>query len=337
MKVSIIGTGLQCKRRAPVLLNSPETTIAWIAARTLEQAEKATQTFAGMPTADWRQAVEDPSVDAVIVTTPPDLHAEIAIAAMLAGKHVLCEKPLARTLAEAEAMVKIARETQRILKCGFSYRFYPAIRAAHQMVQSGKLGRPLFGRCRYGICGRPGYEKEWRADPNRTSGGHFFEAGGHAIDLFRWFLGEIVDVSAMTSLHYFKEQPLDDGGMALFRCENGATASLHTTLVEWKNLFSFEIFGEEGYVQINGLGGSYGEQSLTYGRRDFHAPFQDTVTHFRGADPTWKLEWENFVEAIQSGKEPSGSGADGLAAMRVALAAYDSERQRVVGKIGSGL
>lgn len=333
MKVGIIGAGLQCKRRAPVIQNAERTVLSWIAASTLEKAEQATRAFGGTPTDNWRQVIEDPSVAAIVVTTPPDLHAEICIAAMRAGKHVLCEKPLARTLVEAEAMVKTSLDTQKILKCGFSYRFYPAIGNAHHLVQSGAFGRPLFGRCRYGICGRPGYEREWRADPSRTSGGHFFEAGGHAIDLFRWFLGEIEDVSAMTSLQYFHEQPMDDGGMAIFRCRGGATASLHTSLVEWKNLFSFEIFCADGYVQVEGLGGSYGEQRLIQGRRDFHAPFQDTVTHFRGGDLSWKLEWENFTTAIETGQEPCGSGADGLAAMKVALAAYSSEQQRIVAKL----
>lgn len=333
MKVSIIGAGLQCGRRAPVLNERKDSQIVWIAAETLAQAEKATASFGGKATDDWRKAVEDPTVEAVIVATPPDLHAEISIAAMKSGKHVLCEKPLTRNVDEAEEMVKVARETKKVLKCGFNHRFHPGIWEAHRMFKRGDMGRPLFGRCRYGICGRPGYEKEWRADPARAAGGQFLEQGIHAIDLFRWFLGEITEVSAMTSRHYFTTQPMDDGGMAIFRCVNGATASLHSTLVQWQNLFSFEIFGEDGYALVEGLGSSYGNESLITGRRDFNAPFQDHVTYFRGGDKSWKLEWEDFLRAITTGEEPVGNGEDGLASMKIALAAYEAERQGVIAKV----
>ena len=131
----------------------------------------------------------------------------------------------------------------------------------------------------------------------------------------------------MSSVLYFKEQTLDDSGMAVFRSASGATASLHTTLMEWKNQFSFEVFGEDGYALIDGLGSSYGNERLTVGKRDFEAPFQDTVTHFRGGDISWREEWKEFVAAIEEGCEPIGNAADGLAAMRIALTAYEAEKQ----------
>jgi predicted dehydrogenase len=274
-------------------------------------------------------------VDAVLVCTPPHLHNPVSIAAMRAGKDVLCEKPLTRTVAEAEEMLKVAKETGRVLMCGFNHRYHPAIWEAHRMVERGELGQPLFARCRYGICGRPGYEKEWRADPEQAAGGQFIEQGIHGIDLFRWFLGDIAEVACMTANHYFKDMPLEDGGMAIFRAESGATASLHTTLTQWQNLFSFEVYGEEGYARIEGLGASYGNEQLITGKRDFEAPFRDTVTHFRGGDISWREEWEEFSGSVAERREPRcGSGADGLASMRVALAAYDAEQTGRVARVG---
>jgi predicted dehydrogenase len=192
------------------------------------------------------------------------------------------------------------------------------------------MGRPLFARCRYGICGRPGYEKEWRADPAQAAGGQFIEQGTHAMDLFRWFLGELVEVACMTGVQYFKKQQMDDGGMALFRSADGATASLHTTLTEWQNRFSFEVFGEDGYARVQGLGGSYGNERLVVGKRDFDAPFQDTITRFRGGDRSWKEEWKEFMSAIEEGRQPMGNGLDGLAAMRIAMTAYQAEKEQKV-------
>jgi predicted dehydrogenase len=132
----------------------------------------------------------------------------------------------------------------------------------------------------------------------------------------------------MTSNHYFKKMSLDDGGMGLFRVAGGATASLHTTLVQWQNLFSFEVFGEEGYARIEGLGGGYGTEQLITGKRDFEAPFADQVTHFRGGDISWREEWKEFADCVRDRSEPeNGTGLDGLQSMRVALTAYEAERQ----------
>jgi predicted dehydrogenase len=326
MKVAIIGAGLQCRRRAPVIKEWPGASLAVIASLHLDQAKEAAARFGGEASDDWKSAVARKDVDAVLVCTPPHVHAEISIAAMRAGKHVLCEKPLTRTLAESEQMVAAAKETGRVLKCGFNHRHHPAIRAAKQMLDEGKLGKPMFARCRYGICGRPGYEKEWRADPKQAAGGQFIEQGTHAIDLFRWFMGDIAEVACMTGVEYFKEQKLDDNGMAVFRMKSGATASLHASLTQWKNLFSFEVFGEDGYAQVEGLGTSYGTERLVTGRRDFDAPFQDTITEFRGGDISWKEEWKEFVRAIEERREPMGNGRDGLEAMRAGLAAYESEK-----------
>ena len=130
----------------------------------------------------------------------------------------------------------------------------------------------------------------------------------------------------MTSRLFFTEQQLDEGGMAVFRARSGATASLHTTLTQWKNLFQFEVFGADGYIVIDGLGGGYGTESLSFGRRDFSAPFADHVTVFRGGDRSWKEEWNEFLLAIEEKREPLGSGRDGLEVMKLGLAAYEAEK-----------
>ncbi len=326
MKIAIIGSGLQCKRRAPVIKQSPEDRLVIIASPNRAHAEGAAAAFGCEAATDWRKAVEHKDVDAVIVSTPPHLHAEISIAAMRAGKNVLCEKPLSRTLAESQEMLKVARETKRVLKCGFNHRHHPAIWEAKKTLDRGDLGKPIFARCRYGICGRPGFEKEWRADPNQAAGGQFIEQGTHAIDLFRWFMGDIVEVACMTTRSYFTEQPMEDNGMAMFRLKSGATAGLHTSLTQWKNQFSFELFGSEGYIVADGLGASYGTETLAIGKRDFDAPFQDRIIEYRGSDTSWRDEWKEFSAAIREGREPLGGARDGLEAMRVALAAYDAEK-----------
>jgi predicted dehydrogenase len=326
MKVAIIGVGLQFRRRAPVITDSREDQLVVVASRQMAHAEAAARQHGCVAVATWQEAVARTDVEAVLVCTPPHLHAEISVAALRAGKHVLCEKPLCRTMAEAEEMLRAAKETGRVLKCGFNHRHHPAIWEAKRLLDHGDLGKPLFARCRYGICGRPGYEKEWRADPQQAAGGQFVEQGTHALDLFRWFLGDAGEVACMTMRQYFTSQPMDEGGMAIVRMKSGVTASLHTSMTNWKNLFSFEVFGEDGYFHAEGLGASYGVETLSIGKRDFDAPFQDRVIEYRGGDISWKEEWKEFVAAIRENREPIGSGQDGLAAMRLALAAYESEQ-----------
>jgi len=325
IRVAIIGSGLQAKRRAPVIKEWPDAEIKIITAEHHDNAKQLAHNLGCEAGVGWEGVIDRKDIDAVLVLTPPDTHAEISIASMEAGKHVLCEKPLCRTLKEANDMVKIAENKKVILKCGFNHRHHPAISEAKILVDAGKIGRPLFARCNYGICGRPEYEKEWRADPERAAGGQFLEQGVHAIDLFRWFLGEVVEVTSMTGIQYFKNQTLDDNGMAIFRMKSGATASLHASLTHWKNLFHFEVFGDDGYVSVNGLGGSYGTEKLIFGKRDFTAPFNYHVTEFRGGDKSWASEWKEFCDAITESRSPLGNGNDGLEALKIALAAYQAE------------
>jgi predicted dehydrogenase len=335
MRVSFIGAGLQARRRAPIIARSADDELIEIVGTEKNPPKTLMEEVHCSWGTDWRVAVTRPDVDAIVVCTPPNLHAEITIAALAAGKHVLCEKPLCRTLEEAEAMVAAARRAERVLKCGFNHRHHPAIFEAHQRLRRGEFGRPIAARCRYGICGRPGYENEWRADPNRAAGGQFAEQGTHAIDLFRWFLGDLAEVSCMTSIGYFRKQALEDNGIAIFRSADGALATLHSSLTHWKNLFSFEMVGEDGYFEVEGLGASYGTEKLILGKRDFSAPFQDHIIEYRGGDASWQAEWREFKQAIGENRVPLGSDIDGLETVRAVLAAYQAEKSHSVVQINS--
>ena len=166
-RVAIIGAGLQAKRRTPAIVADPGYELAWIVDRNEERAKALAKSFAqdARVSTDWKAAVADPSVDVVVVLTYPDTHAAIGIAAMEAGKDVLCEKPLCRTVEEAKSMLEVSRKTARILKCGFNHRFHPAVAEAHRLFTAGKIGKAVFGRGKYGIAGRQGVENEWRSDP----------------------------------------------------------------------------------------------------------------------------------------------------------------------------
>lgn len=327
MKVGIIGAGLQGRRLAPAVRELPQTELVVVSAAHRESAQRLADSMRCQAAVGWETVVEREDVEAVIVCTPPHLHAEISIAAMRRGKHVLCEKPLARTLEEAAAMLATARQAGVRLQCGFNHRHHPGLQQAHRWFEDGLIGEPIFIRSHYGICGREGYEKEWRADPEVVGGGELMEHGIHIVDLARWFLGEFAQVTAFSETRYWRTGHLEDNAFALYRTAEGVVASLHASLTQWKNAFSFEIFGRDGYIAVEGLGGSYGTERAIIGKRDLTAPFSEEITEFRGPDRSWHREWEEFVRAIKEDREPLGSGYDGLAALRLVYAAYESAKQ----------
>lgn len=330
LRVGLIGAGLQGWRRAPVLKQFPGTEVVIVAAAHQETSERLANSIGCQATTNWEEVVEK-DLDAVLVCTPPHLHAPISISAMNKGKHVLCEKPLTRILKEAEDMLAAAQANNVILKCGFNHRHHPGIQKAREWFDEGIIGELNFIRCRYGICGRPDYEKEWRANSEMIGGGQLMEQGIHAVDLFRWFLGEITEVTGFTANRFWDIAPLEDNAFALFRTEKGQVASLHSSLTQWINLFSFELFGQDGYIVVEGLGGSYGVEKVTLGKRAFLEPFKEETTEFRGGDQSWREEWKEFVTAIEEKREPLGSGYDGLEALRLVYAVYESDRSgRVV-------
>ncbi len=328
MRVGLIGAGLQGWRRAPALKAFPDAELAVVgSARPAAARRLAAEMGQCEAVEGWEPVVDRGDLEALIVCTPPHLHAEISIAALRQGMHVLCEKPLARTVEEAESMVEAAERAGVVLKCGFNHRHHPGIQMARRWLDEGRLGEPVFLRCRYGIGGRPGYEKEWRADPALVGGGQLMEQGVHALDLARWFLGEITEVTAMLSTAFWAIQPLEDNAFVLCRSAGGATASIHSSLTQWKSLFSLELYGRDGYAVVEGLGSSYGTERAVLGRRDFEAPFGEESVEFRGADRSWQEEWREFAAAIERGGRPPGDGRDGLEAMRLVSAAYRAARE----------
>lgn len=337
MRVAIIGAGLQARRRAPVLGEFPDTELVIVTAATRGHATALASRMGCEAGEGWERVVDRRDVDTVIVCTPPHIHADITIAALGAGKHVLCEKPLSRTGDEARAMVDAARRAERVLWCGFNHRYHPAVQQIRRWVDEGILGDLLCCRARYGICGRPGYDKEWRADPKIAAGGHLMEQGIHAIDLFRWFLGEPDAVAAMTGTLYWNLGALEDNGFVLLRWPGGQIASLHSSLTQWRNLFSFEVIGRDGYATAEGLGSGYGTEQAILGKRDFDKPFSEHIIDYRGEDRSWKDEWKDFIAAVRGNRAPIDSAVDGLRALEIVSAAYASSRDGRFSKLtGNG-
>jgi len=292
-----------------------------------ERAQMTAKTVGGEWTDDWRGVTGHQRIEAVVVATVNKSLLPITRAALQSGKHVLCEKPLGRNAYEAKEMMETAENANRVLKVGFNHRHHPALWRAQQMAQSGKIGPLMSIRAAYGHGGRPGYDQEWRGDPELAGGGELLDQGVHVIDLCRWFMGDFVQVSGMLGTWFWQVAPLEDNGFALLRTAQGQVAQVHTSWTQWKNLFRFEIFGRDGFLLVNGLGGSYGVETLTLGKRrpESGPPLMETW-EFPGPDISWQAEWEEFKKAIQEGRQPLGNGHDGYQAARVIDAIYESSK-----------
>lgn len=320
MQAAIIGCGLIGQKRAVAL---PQGSLALCCDVIESRARSLAARHPGCKTTtDWQAAAIHPNVDIVIVASTHDMLASIACAAAEAGKHVLIEKPGARRAAELDPVAKAAARTGALVRIGFNHRFHRAFRKAREIFESEALGPMMFIRARYGHGGRPGYELEWRADPEKSGGGELLDQGIHLIDLSRWFLGDFAR-SRGTIPTYFWNMPVEDNAFLLLETALRQTAFLHATWTEWKNLFSFEIYGRDGKLEINGLGGSYGTERLAYyAMSAAMGPPETTTWEYPMADDSWEKEFAAFLEDIRLRRQPDPGIADAQAALRIVEEIY---------------
>jgi predicted dehydrogenase len=326
MRVGIVGCGLMGARRSTVISASGDE-VPIVADIDAERAVGVAAACGAEWTRDWHKLVERDDLDAIVVATPNDQSVKVSVAALSAGIHVLCEKPLGRNAKEAESIVNAARASGRVLKVGFNHRHHPAIQEARRLVEDGAIGDAMGVRAAYGHGGRFGYEREWRADATISGGGELLDQGVHLIDLSRWFLGEFSAVSGMVATWHWPIEPVEDNVFALMQTAHGRIASITASWTEWRNTFRFEVMGGDGYLRVDGLGGNYGPERLTVGIRpaSYGRPDEREVV-FDERGESWALEWREFRTAVAEKRQPLGSGEDGLAAARIVDAIYRSAR-----------
>jgi predicted dehydrogenase len=307
---------------------------------------------------DWRALVKRDDVQLVDVCTPGDGHAEVAIAALEAGKHVLCEKPLANTLDEAEAMAAAAdRAAARGVRAmtGFNYRRVPAIALARQLVTDGRIGQIRHVRASYlqDWLVDPESPLTWRLQRERAGSGALGDLGAHIVDLAQYLTGELIaGVSAATAT-FVRERPLEGGGSgpvtvddaAVFtaRLASGALASFEATRFATgrKNQLRIELNGERGSLafdleRLNELQFcDRDEEPATAGFRTILVtepghPYLSAwwpPGHVLGWEHTFTHEVRDLVTAIATGTDPAPSFRDGLQVQRV-LAAVEQSATR---------
>jgi myo-inositol 2-dehydrogenase/D-chiro-inositol 1-dehydrogenase/scyllo-inositol 2-dehydrogenase (NAD+) len=300
-------------------------------------AEAVAQSLGSTWTTDYRALVEDPAIDAVVICTPEFLHAEQTIAAARSGKHVLCEKPMARTLAEADAMLAAARAANVRLMIAHSRRFTPRYRRAHELLESGAIGQPVLireheRRARAPVAvGASPSRSGWRPDPDKPttwyaqagySAGTIFHIGVHEMDLLRWFAGAEARSVYMESTITDPSQEVPDTVALHIRFDNGVLAAcdiFNQAPIGYPNHHDFQVFGTLGMLRARDLD----SLALTC--------FDDDGAHFPSASASlllvsdaYALEQRLFFESILQGTPVPLDPAEGRAALELALAAIRS-------------
>ncbi|MFR9721737.1 Gfo/Idh/MocA family protein [Streptomyces sp. MS19] len=312
---------------------------------------------------DWRALIARDDVDLVDICTPGDSHAEIAIAALEAGKHVLCEKPLANTVAEAEAMVAAARAAEargQIAMVGFNYRRVPALTLARKLVAEGRIGTLRHIRLRYlqdwGV--DPDGPLVWRLRKEAAGSGALGDLGAHIIDLAHYLTGEaLVSVSAQVET-FVKERPLpddptrrgevtvDDAALIGGRLASGALASLEASRFATgrKNALAVELNGSDGALafdleRLNEL--EFHDHTLPAAESGFRRilvtepdhPYLEgwwPPGHGLGYEHSFAHQARDLVHAIAGGTRPEPSFEDGLRVQRVLAAIEESAAKNAV-------
>jgi predicted dehydrogenase len=273
LNLAVVGGGMIARAHAAALLQVPfffPEVPRWrprlVCELTSELAEAARQRLGFEECAvGWETAVSRPEIDAVLVATPPDLHHDVALAALQAGKHVLCEKPLARTSTEAADMARAAKQAGMVALCGFNYRCAPALLQARRMLREGACGDVyhVSGRYLQDFARDPSRPLNWRYQSARGGSGAMADIGSHLLDIVRWLVGNMTNVVGVKRT-VVAERPASEGGPSvpvdvddhaafLTRFDSGALGTFEVSRVASGrgNGLQLEIYGTAGTVTFD--------------------------------------------------------------------------------------
>ena len=326
MKIGIVGCGLIGGKRAAAI-KAPHQIVG--VCDVIPGKAEAFAASCGLKDVyisdSYEEMIKNSGADLIIVATIVKWLAPITLFAVQNGKHVIVEKPAGMTSEELEPILDIAHKNHLTVKVGFNHRYHPALLKAKELLSAkqNEIGPVMFIRGRYGHGGRVGYDREWRADRTLSGGGELIDQGVHLIDLARWFLGDFTKIEGFAKT-YFWDMPVDDNAFLSLRKEDGRAAWLQVSCTEWKNLFSFEIYCKYAKLMIDGLGGSYGVERLSYYQMlEEMGPPETPIYEFPRGDKSWELEFKEVVDAIEQGQPLTmGDISDAYEALKIVEKIY---------------
>ena len=278
------------------------------------------------------EIINNKDIDAVFICTPNYLNKELTIRSLNAGKHVFCEKPPAFTAAEVLEVIEAEKRSGKKLMYGFNHRHHDSIQHMKKLIDSGQFGKILWMRGRYGKSVDESFYNNWRAKKELAGGGILIDQGIHMLDLFLYMAEDFDEVQSMVSNQYWNLE-VEDNVFATLRNRNtGVVAALHSTMTQWRHLFSLEVFLEKGYCVLNGLQTSsmtYGEEKLTIAKNRSTAPaatWEDEEHFTFHDDHFWSSEIAMFASAIEKNVPVAiGNSTDAYKLMKLIDRIYEQK------------
>ncbi|WP_226654878.1 Gfo/Idh/MocA family protein [Pseudalkalibacillus hwajinpoensis] len=338
LKVAVIGCGSIARRRhLPEYRDEENVEIVAVCDVVKERADEMASLYGGVAYTDYLGLLEDQEIDAVSVCLPNALHAPVSIAALNAGKHVLCEKPMATSREEAEAMNRAAEVNGKKLMIAHNQRFVASHVKAKELIESGEVGKIYSFRTTFG---HPGPEQwsidgagSWFFDKERAFIGAMGDLGVHKSDLMRYLLGEIVEVGAFVETNAKENIDVDDNAVCILKTENGIIGTLTAS---WSYVSggdnSTVIYGENAVLRLE----DDPEHSLIvqYKNGDvLKYELQKIQTNEAGGQQSTHVI-EKFVECIMNDTIPAVSGEEGMRSLQVILSALEANETKRVVEIG---
>ena len=325
LRVALVGVGAAAQiAHIPALRKTEGTELAALCDRDPEKAARVAQKFQ-VPKVHARfdDLLADEEIDAIDICTPNYLHAPMAIAALEAGKHVLCERPLARSAEEAAGMVKAAKKADRMLMCAVPHRFRPDAQLLKKFIEKGDLGEIFFAKAGW-LRQRTQWDSdEWRRQKRESGGGVVLDLGFQMLDLSLWTLGNPSVESVTASQHRSRKGEVEDSATAFFRLGTGATLTLEVTwgLLMEKDFHYLNLFGSGGAALLNpfrvhkGMHGTLVNvtPTLDSSRNQYKYSIEAQLAH--------------FADVLRKNAKPMGHADEILPVMELMDAVYRSAEQ----------
>ncbi|KIL41369.1 oxidoreductase [Gordoniibacillus kamchatkensis] len=332
IRFAIVGAGSIAKLHAESIRRHRGAELAAIADKNADKARQLAEGFADVRLfADYRDMMCMEEIDVVCVCTPSGLHAEVAVAAARAGKHVLCEKPLEVDAQRMTDMIDECRKHNVKLGCVFQRRLMPAMLHARQAMLDGKIGRPVLGNAYLKYYRSPEYYRSggWRGTWRLDGGGALMNQGVHGVDLIQFLMGDVESVFAYTGA-LARDIEVEDTAVAALKYKSGAFGTIQAaTSVYPGQETRFEIHGERGTIEF----GDEGIRQWTFHGREEPAPeYEDTLGLSSSSNPqNIAVEGHYFyvndiIRAIRDDREPYVSGEEARKSVDLILAIYESAR-----------
>jgi predicted dehydrogenase len=332
LRVGLVGVGVAAQvSHIPALKRIEDLELVALCDRDPEKASRVAQKFS-IPRSTNRldDLLEDESLDAIDLCTPNFLHAPMATAALEAGKHVLCERPLARSADEARQMLRAARKADRVLMCAVQHRFRADAQLLRKFVEKGDLGEIFYTKAGW-LRQRTDWDSdEWRRQKRESGGGVVLDLGFQMLDLSLWVLGSPQVDSVTASVHRQRKGEVEDSATAFLRLENGATLTLELTwgLLMEKDFAYLNLFGSGGAALLN----PFRLHKGMHGALVNVTPTLDTMRN--QYKQSVEAQIAHFAEALRKGQPPIGEAEEILPVMELMDAIYRSAEQGREVKLG---